>query len=79
MYGPNQDKTSFVTDHNLYCYTRMPFGLKNIGFTYQRLVNYMFDSRISYNMEIYINEMLIKSLCVTDHLEDLAETFTTLS
>jgi hypothetical protein len=42
MDKANQEKTSFITDRGLYCYKMMPFGLKNAGATYQRLVNKMF-------------------------------------
>ncbi|KAL2532658.1 Protein kinase superfamily protein [Abeliophyllum distichum] len=42
MYPPDEEHTSFVTDKGLYCYRVMPFGLKNAGATYQRLVNKMF-------------------------------------
>ena len=43
MDEEDQEKTSFVTSQRLYCYKVMPFGLKNIGATYQRLVNRMFS------------------------------------
>ena len=55
----------------------MPFGLKNAGATYQRLVNKMFSKQIGRNMEMYMDDMLVKSKELT-HLDDLKETFTTL-
>lgn len=45
MYEEDQEKTSFITDRGLYCYKVMPFGLKNAGATYQRLVNAMFKEQ----------------------------------
>ena len=42
MAEENQEKTAFITSQGLYCYRVMPFGLKNVGATYQRLVNQMF-------------------------------------
>ena len=42
MYEPDEEHTSFITDRGLYCYKVMPFGLKNVRATYQRLVNVMF-------------------------------------
>ena len=55
----------------------MPFGLKNAEATYQRLVNKMFSKQIGRNMEMYMDDMLVKSKELT-HLDDLKETFTTL-
>jgi hypothetical protein len=56
----------------------MPFSLKNAGATYQRLVNMMFQSQIARNVEVYIDDMLVKSIQATKHIEDLRETFQTL-
>ena len=56
----------------------MPFGLKNAGATYQRLVNQMFSRQIRWNMEVYVDDMLVKSRKVQLHLDDLRETFDTL-
>ena len=56
----------------------MPFGLKNAGATYQRLMNRMFASQIGRNVQVYLNDMLVKSRREEDHLEDLRETFNTL-
>ena len=56
----------------------MPFKLKNIGATYQRLVNQMFSKQIGRNMEVYVDDMLVKSKEEGSHLDDLKETFETL-
>ena len=56
----------------------MPFGLKNVGATYQRLVNKMFNKKIGRNMEAYVDDMLVKSKQELAHLNELWETFTTL-
>ena len=56
----------------------MPFGLKNAGVTYQRLMNRMFAPQIRRNVQVYVNDMLVKSRREEDHLEDLKETFDTL-
>ena len=61
MYGPDQEHTSFITDRGLYCYIGMPFGLLNAGATYQRLVNMMFEKQIGKTMEVYVDDMLVKS------------------
>ena len=56
----------------------MPFELKNVGATYQRLVNKMFNKQIGRNMEAYVDDMLVKSKQELAHLNELWETFTTL-
>ena len=56
----------------------MPFGLKNAGATYQRLVNKMFSKQIGKNMEGYVDDLLVKSREELAHLDDLKETFATL-
>ena len=56
----------------------MLFGLKNARATYQRLVNKMFNKQIGRNMEVYVDDMLVKSKEELAHLDDLRETFATL-
>ena len=56
----------------------MPFGLKNAGATYQRLTNKMFVHQIGRNIQVYVDDMLMKSLREDDHLDNLKETFDTL-
>ena len=79
MEEADQEKTSFVTSHGLLCYKVMPFGLKNAGVTYQRLMNKMFAHQIGRNVQVYVDDMLVKSLRKEDHLDDLRETFDTHS
>ena len=74
----DQEKTSFVTSQGLFCYKVMPFGLKNAGATYQRLVNHIFHPQIGRNVEVYVDDMLVKSQNKEIHLDDLQETFDTL-
>ena len=56
----------------------MSFGLKNARAAYQRLVNHMFRPQIGRNIEVYVDDMLVKSLDEGKHLDDLQETFNTL-
>ena len=74
----DQEKTSFVTSQGLFCYKVMPFGLKNAGATYQRLMNKMFAHQIGRNIQVYVDDMLVKSIREDDYLDDLKETFNTL-
>ena len=78
MAEEDQKKIAFITSQGLYYYNVMPFGLKNAGATYQRLVNKMFSAQIGRNMEVYIDDMLVKSKEEPTHLDDLKQTFTTL-
>ena len=78
MHVADQEHTSFRTDKGVYCYKVMPFGLKNAGATYQRLVNRMFKGQIGRNMEVYVDDMLVKSKTAEGHARDLEEVFATL-
>uniref|UniRef100_A0A2N9IZI8 Uncharacterized protein n=1 Tax=Fagus sylvatica TaxID=28930 RepID=A0A2N9IZI8_FAGSY len=78
MAEEDQEKTAFITSRGLFCYKVMPFGLKNAGATYQRLVNKMFHDQIGRNVEVYVDDMLVKSKKDDDHLADLKETFQAL-
>lgn len=78
MLEEDQEKTTFITSQGLYCYRVMPFELKITEATYQRLVNQMFSEQIRRNMEVYVDDMLVKSREVKIHLDDLKENFETL-
>ena len=71
MEEDDQERTSFVTSQGLFCYKIMSFGLKNAGVTYQRLMNKMFTHQIGRNVQVYIDDMLVKSLREKDHLNNL--------
>ena len=78
MNEDDQEKTSFVTSQGLYNYKVMPFGLKNTRATYKRLVNRMFSHQVGGNVEVYVDDTLVKSKDEANHLDDLKETFNTL-
>ena len=67
----DQEKTAFVTSIGNYHYKVMPFGLKNAGSTYQRMMTRMFEPLLGKNIEIYIDDMMVKSKVVSEHLWDL--------
>ena len=75
MDPDDQEKTSFITAQGTYCYRVMPFRLKNAGATYQRLVNRMFQKQIGTTMEVYIDDMLVKSTTADLHIAYLSEAF----
>ena len=74
----NQEKTTFVTPIGNYHYKVMPFGLKNAGSTYQRMMTRMFKPQLGKNIKIYVDDMVVKSKVVFKHLGDLDGTFNVL-
>ena len=75
MDPDDQEKTSFIIEQGTYYYRVMPFELKNAGATYQRLVNRMFQKQIGASMEVYIDDILVKSTTVELQIAHLAEAF----
>ena len=75
LYPEDQEKTELNTDCGLHCYKMMPFELKNAGATYQHLVNKLFEPLIGQTMEVYIDNMIMKSETDRDHSCDLQKTF----
>ena len=66
------------TQKGLFCYRVMSFGLKNAGATYQRLMNKMFTKQLGRIIEVYIDDMVIKSKEADEHLRDIDECFQVL-
>jgi len=79
MHKNDREKTAFITEQGTFCYKVMPFGLKNAGATYQRLVNRMFENQLGRTMEVYIDDMLVKSTQAADHIAHLRQCFEVLN
>jgi hypothetical protein len=71
----DEEKTVFITSFGIFCYTKMTFGLKNGGATYQKCVHTVLESQIGRNVETYIDDIVVKSQKRGDLLSDLEETF----
>ena len=77
LYGPDE-KTAFITPFGCFCYVTMPFGLKNAGATFMRMIQKCLLTQISQNVEAYMDDIVVKSRKSSDLLTDLAETFANL-
>lgn len=75
MAEVDEEKTAFYTDQGIYCYKKMPFGLKNAGATYQRLIDRVFEKQIGKKMEAYVDDLVVKSQTGEEMIADLEETF----
>ena len=75
IHPVDQEKTAFITKSGIFYYELMPFGLKNADATYQRLVNKMFADYLGDPMEVYIDDILVKSLHADHHLDHLCQAF----
>ncbi|GJZ52860.1 reverse transcriptase domain-containing protein [Tanacetum coccineum] len=78
MAKEDEEKTVFITSKGIFCYTKMPFGLRNTGVTYQRLVDKAFHKQIGRNLEVYVDDLVIKSRTKDEIVRDIEETFKTL-
>ncbi|GKU90690.1 hypothetical protein SLEP1_g4654 [Rubroshorea leprosula] len=74
----DQERTAFYADDAIYYYVMMPFGLKNAGATYQKLVQIIFKLQIGRNIEVYVDDMIVTSVRVEDHIDDLSKIFQNL-
>nr|GEY37350.1 reverse transcriptase domain-containing protein [Tanacetum cinerariifolium] len=74
----DEEKAAFHTGQGVYCYTKMHFGLKNAGATYQRLMDKAFESQVGRNIVVYVDDLVVKSHTETEMVRDIEETFWTL-
>ncbi|RVW61798.1 Retrovirus-related Pol polyprotein from transposon 17.6 [Vitis vinifera] len=75
MAPEDMEKTSFITEWGTYCYRVMPFGLKNAGATYQRAATTLFHDMMHRDVEVYVDDMIVKSRGRSDHLAALERFF----
>ncbi|GKE25477.1 reverse transcriptase domain-containing protein [Tanacetum coccineum] len=78
MAKEDEEKMAFITSQGIFCYSKMPFGLKNVGSTYQHLVDKAFQKQIGRNLEVYVDDLVIKSHTEEEIIRDITETFKTL-
>ncbi|GJZ47109.1 reverse transcriptase domain-containing protein [Tanacetum coccineum] len=78
MAKEDEEKITFITSQGIFCYSKMPFGLRNAGATYQRLVDKAFHKQIGRNLKVYVDDLVIKSRTVDEIIRDIKETFKTL-
>ena len=71
----DQKKMAFVTPTGNYHYKVIPFRLKNVGSTYQRMMTKMFELQLGKNIEVYIDDMMVKSKVVSEHVGNLGNIF----
>ena len=75
MAPEDMEKTSFITEWGTYCYRVMPFGLKNVGATYQRATTTLFHDMMHRDVDVYVDDMIVKSRDRADHLAALQRFF----
>nr|GEW21490.1 reverse transcriptase domain-containing protein [Tanacetum cinerariifolium] len=78
MAKQDEEKTEFITSQGIFYYSKMSFGLKNAKATYQRLVDKAFQKQIGQNLEVYVDDLVIKSFTEEEVIRDIEETFKTL-
>jgi hypothetical protein len=75
----DEEKTAFITPYGVFCYQVMPFGLKNAGATYQRMMPNCLGNQIGRNIQVYIDDVVITTQKEESLISDLAETFDNLN
>ncbi|GJS08136.1 reverse transcriptase domain-containing protein [Tanacetum coccineum] len=78
MAKEDEEKTAFIMSQGIFCYSKMSFGLKNVRATYQHLVDRAFQKQIRRNLEVYVDDLVIKSHMEEEIIRDIEETFKTL-
>ncbi|RDX82513.1 hypothetical protein CR513_36683, partial [Mucuna pruriens] len=75
VHPQDEAKTAFITDSGAFYYKVMSFGLKKVGVTYQRLMDKIFKEIIGTDMEVYVDDMVVKSTTTSEHCSTLERVF----
>jgi hypothetical protein len=79
MKKQDKEHTAFIMPHGVYCYNTMPFDLKNAGATYQRCMRIASKTKSARIVEVYVNDIVIKTKKADTLLDDLHQTFINLN
>jgi len=79
MHPRDESKIAFMSEFASYCYKVMPFSLKNVGATYQRLMDRILAPMLGRNVQAYVDDMVVTSEEKDQHIADLEELFTTIA
>ena len=79
MDAEDAEKIEFITNIWVFYYKVMSFGLKNIGATYQGLISGIFKDMMGLTVEVYVDNMVVKSRSLEDHLEDIQKVYNVLT
>ncbi|RDX96116.1 hypothetical protein CR513_21262, partial [Mucuna pruriens] len=75
MHPKDEEKMTFIIDEGAFCYQVMPFGLKNAGATYQRLMDKIFKEILGEDVKVYVDDMVARSQCMKEHYGALGRIF----
>jgi hypothetical protein len=75
MKESDQLATLFITSFGMYCYVTMPFGLRNAGATYQRCMHHVFGDHIGRTIEVYVDDIVVKTKKEDNLVDDLHTAF----
>jgi hypothetical protein len=75
LHPDDEDKTAFITPHDIYCYKVMTFGLNNTGATYHKAIQKCLKSQNGKNVEAYVDDVVVKTTEEDQLIADLTKTF----
>jgi hypothetical protein len=78
VHREDEEKTSLITQFGTFCFVIMPEGLKSAGCTFSRMIAIVLHPQLQRNILAYVDDIVVKSVQIRDHIIDLAETFANL-